>query len=71
MSASRFAGLYLPREVIPNVLRRISDWTPSGAAVQALQTAAEGGFPPARPLLVLVGYTLLSGIIAAKRFKWE
>lgn len=66
-----FAGLYFPREVMPTVLRHVSDWTPLGAAVDALQTAAEGSFPPARALLVLVGYALVFGSFAVRKFRWE
>jgi ABC-2 type transport system permease protein len=66
-----FAGLYFPREMMPDVLRHISDWTPLGAAVQALQTAAEGSFPPAQSLLVMAGYAVVFGAVAVKQFKWE
>ena len=66
-----FAGLYFPREMMPGVLRHVSDWTPLGAAVNALQTAAEGRFPSAQSLLVMVGYAVVFGAIAVKQFKWE
>ncbi|MBN1629651.1 MAG: ABC transporter permease [Thermoleophilia bacterium] len=66
-----FAGLYFPREAMPDALRQVSDWTPLGAAVKALQAAAEGGFPPAQPLLVMVGYAVVFGILAVKQFRWE
>lgn len=66
-----FAGLYFPRELMPGVLRHISDWTPLGAGVQALQSAAEGSFPAVQPLLVMVGYAVVFGIAAVRQFKWE
>jgi ABC-2 type transport system permease protein len=66
-----FAGLYFPRALMPDVLRHVSDWTPLGAAVQALQTSAEGSFPGVEPLLVMVGYAVLFGVLAVKYFKWE
>jgi ABC-2 type transport system permease protein len=66
-----FAGLYFPRELMPDVLRHISDWTPLGAAVHALQSSTEGSFPGYHPLLVLVGYALIFGFFAVKQFKWE
>lgn len=66
-----FAGLYFPRELMPDVLRHISDWTPLGAGVSALQTASVGGFPGAQPLLVMAGYAALFGFFAVKQFKWE
>ncbi len=66
-----FAGLYFPREMMPDILRDISDWTPLGAAVQALQSAAEGTFPSARPLLVMTAYAVVFGVLAVRQFKWE
>ncbi len=66
-----FAGLYFPREMMPNTLRHISDWTPLGAAVQALQSAMEGAFPAARPLLLMAAYAVVFGILAVRQFKWE
>jgi ABC-2 type transport system permease protein len=66
-----FAGLYFPRELMPGALRHVSDWTPLGAAVQALQTSAEGSFPAAQPLLVMASYAVLFGVLAVKQFKWE
>lgn len=66
-----FAGLYFPREMMPETLRAISDWTPLGAGVDALQTAATGDFPAAPPLLVMLGYTIFFGYLAIRRFRWE
>jgi len=40
-----FAGLGLPREVMPGVLRDIGDWTPLGATVQAMQSSMQGHIP--------------------------
>ncbi len=66
-----FAGLWLPRQVMPPVLRNVSDASPLGAAVQALQTSAQQHFPPAWTLLVLAGYAVLSGWLAVRIFRWE
>jgi ABC-type Na+ transport system ATPase subunit NatA len=43
-----FAGLWLPRPLMPGALRDISDYTPVGAAAQALQDAMQGQFPRPR-----------------------
>ena len=40
-----FAGLWVPQATMPATLRDISDYTPLGAAVQALQDAAGGHWP--------------------------
>jgi ABC-2 type transport system permease protein len=66
-----FAGLWLPRAVMPTVLRDISDWSPLGAAVEAIQTAFQTGFPPVRALLVLVAYALVFWWLAVRFFRWE
>jgi len=66
-----FAGLWLPRELMPQVLQDISNYTPLGAAVQALQDAMQQGFPPVAPLLVLAAYTVVFALVAGRLFQWE
>jgi ABC-2 type transport system permease protein len=66
-----FAGLWVPRERMAPVLRHISDWSPLGASVHALQSSMQGTFPSAQPLLVLVGYAVLFGFLAVRFFRWE
>jgi ABC-2 type transport system permease protein len=66
-----FAGLWMPREGMPLLLRRISDWTPSGAAVHALQDSMLGTFPTVQSLLVLVAWALAFGFLAVRFFRWE
>lgn len=66
-----FAGLWVPRAVMPDALRHISDFTPLGAAVQALQDSARGHFPHALHLAVLAGYAVVFGIAATRLFRWE
>lgn len=66
-----FAGLWLPRALMPSVLLDISNYTPLGAAVEAIQDSTLQGFPPIAPLLVLAGYALVFGFLAKRFFKWE
>jgi ABC-2 type transport system permease protein len=56
-----FAGLWLPRAEMPKALLDISNFTPLGAAVQAIQSALLDGFPPIAPLLVLPAYAGIFG----------
>ena len=66
-----FAGLWLPRALMPGVLLDMSNYTPLGAAVEAIQDSMQAGFPPAAPLLVLAGYALVFGFLAQRFFRWE
>jgi ABC-2 type transport system permease protein len=66
-----FAGLWLPRALMPEVLLTISSYTPLGAAVEAIQDSMLQGFPPAAPLLILAGYALVFGFLARRFFRWE
>jgi ABC-2 type transport system permease protein len=66
-----FAGLWLPRAMMPGVLVDISNYTPLGAAVEAIQDSMLQGFPPAAPLLVLAAYAVAFGFLAQRFFRWE
>ncbi|HTZ92576.1 MAG TPA: ABC transporter permease [Streptosporangiaceae bacterium] len=66
-----FAGLWLPQDLMPVLLRDISYYTPLGAAVRAIQSSMLTGFPPAAPLLVLAGYAVAAGFLARRFFRWE
>jgi ABC-2 type transport system permease protein len=65
-----FAGLWIPLPVMPDVLRRISELTPLGAGVQALQEAAAGQWPAAGHVTVLVAYVVALSAGAARVFRW-
>ena len=66
-----FAGLWLPRAMMPGVLLDISNYTPLGAAVEAIQDSTLQGFPPVAPLLVLAAYAVAFGFLAQRFFRWE
>lgn len=66
-----FAGLWIPRAVMPDVLRQISDFSPLGAGVQALQDAAGGAWPHPLQLAVMAAYVVVFGVIAARTFRWQ
>ncbi len=66
-----FAGMWLPRAMMPGALQGISNFTPLGAAVEAMQDSMQGQFPPAASLLVLAGYALVFGFVARRFFRWE
>ena len=66
-----FAGLYAPREVMPDVIQRIGDFTPLGAGERAMHEAFTGSWPALIALAVLVGYLVVFGAASAKLFRWE
>lgn len=66
-----FAGLWIPRDSMNDVLRTISDLTPLGAGVQSLTDAAAGDWPQLMHVAVMLGWTIVAGSQAARYFRWE
>ena len=66
-----FGGLWIPRPLMPAFLVNISNWTPIGASVDAIQRAMQGYFPSPQSILVLIAYTLVFGFLAVRYFRWE
>ncbi len=66
-----FGGIWLPRPLMPAVLLNISNWTPLGASVDAIQKAMQGIPISLQSLLVLIVYTVIFGYLAARYFRWE
>jgi len=66
-----FAGLFFPRAEMPRALLDVSNLTPLGAAVQAIQSAMLSGFPSITPLLVLPAYAVIFSVLAVRFFRWE
>ena len=62
-------GVYLPRQMLPDFLIRIGDYTPPG--VQALLDAWQGTSPQLSQLAVMALVTGVAGFAAARRFRWE
>lgn len=66
-----FSGLWIPRPLMPALLLNISNWTPIGASVNAIQSAMQGSLPPLQSILMLTAYTLIFGYLSVRYFKWE
>jgi ABC-2 type transport system permease protein len=66
-----FAGLWLQRPNMPDWLRHISDYTPSGAAVQGLTNSSIGHWPGGLYLIVLAVWGAVSTRLAIRFFTWE
>ncbi|MFE3515590.1 ABC transporter permease [Streptomyces sp. NPDC059166] len=65
------AGVWVPVQAMPELLRRIVEFTPLGAASQALAQAAAGSWPEWSHLAVLVVWTAALGAGATRLFRWE
>lgn len=66
-----FAGVYIPLEVMPQGVRTISSYTPSGAAVQALSSSWAGDTPEVSALLAMVAFVVVFGSLATWLFRWD
>ena len=60
-------GVFMPRDQMPDVLSAISDWLPLSYSIEAVQRAITGvtGWDLTRPLLILVGVTLLALLLGS------
>jgi ABC-2 type transport system permease protein len=65
------AGIYVPLQVLPDGLRNVIEFTPFGAATQALSQAAGGDWPSPAHLVVLVVWAVVCMVLAARWFRWE
>ncbi|MFG1948396.1 ABC transporter permease [Nonomuraea sp. NPDC048826] len=65
------AGMWIPREIMPDTLRTISDYSVVGPFVNAMRDTWAGDWPQLPHLAVMVaGLVLFSGL-AVRLFKWE
>lgn len=65
------AGIYFPRETMPTALRTVSDFSPAGAAVQAMQDAWSGAMPGAGSLAVMAVFAAGAGLLAWRLLRWD
>ncbi|WP_127793210.1 ABC transporter permease [Agromyces sp. LHK192] len=64
-------GLWITRQSMDGMLLTISDFSPLGASVAALQDATAGSGLQPLHVLVLLGWTAVCGGLAARFFRWE
>ncbi|MFE1231188.1 ABC transporter permease [Streptomyces sp. NPDC058745] len=65
------AGVWVPVQAMPDTLQRIVQFTPYGAASQALDAATAGGGPGGAALGVMALWTVALIATAVRRFRWE
>ncbi len=66
-----FAGLGIPRALMPETLLQASNYTPLGAGVRVMQDSIFGGGPALAPLAVLGAHAIISAAVAARVFRWQ
>ncbi|GAA1184614.1 ABC transporter permease [Ornithinimicrobium humiphilum] len=65
------AGVWFPVEGMGGALRTVVDLTPMGASVQAMTAALVGDLPQLRDVLVVLVWTVLTGAVSVRTFRWE
>ncbi|MGW1104352.1 ABC transporter permease [Streptomyces sp. NPDC002540] len=65
------AGVWIPVQTMPDTLRRIVEVTPFGAASQALDRAASGGWPGWVQLGIMALWAAVVTGLATRLFRWE
>ncbi|MFJ6249009.1 MULTISPECIES: ABC transporter permease [unclassified Streptomyces] len=65
------AGVWVPVQAMPDTLQRIVGLTPFGAASEALDTAASGGWPGWAALGVMTLWTVVLTGASARWFRWQ
>ncbi|MFC7310069.1 ABC transporter permease [Streptomyces monticola] len=65
------AGLWMPVQTMPDILARVVELLPFGAAAQVLGEAAAGDWPSWSHLGVLALWTVVLTAAAARWFRWE
>lgn len=64
-----FAGVYLPRFLLPEPVVAVGGYVPPG--ITAFQDAWTGDGPQPVPLLVMAGIAVVATAVAARFFRWE
>ena len=65
------AGVWMPVQTMPGMLRTIVESTPMGAGADALNTAAVGDMPDIVDLAVVTGWSIVFIMLAIRYFRWE
>ncbi|MDT0201735.1 ABC transporter permease [Nocardioides sp. AE5] len=65
------AGVYLPVQAMGGLLRRIVEFTPLGAASEAMNAAMLGALPDVGDLLVVAAWGALLALFSVRLFRWQ
>ncbi|MEU8382798.1 ABC transporter permease, partial [Streptosporangium sp. NPDC048865] len=65
------AGMWIPRELMPDLVRQIGDFLPMAPFADALRDTWAGQAPQTLHLVVMAATVLVMGGLAARLFRWE
>ena len=65
------AGMWIPREVMPDAMRTVSDYSVVGPFVNAMRDTWAGDWPQLSHLAVMTAGLALFSALAVKLFRWE
>lgn len=66
-----FAGVWTPGPMMPEHIRRIAEFTPLGAASQAMSDAWAGAGASPTALAVMAAYAVVVTLLATRLFRWS
>ncbi len=64
-------AVILPARLLPGPLAALAPWLPSGALGDALRGALSSGTAPLSSILILIGWSLVLGLSAARFTRWS
>ncbi|GIH93121.1 ABC transporter permease [Planobispora siamensis] len=65
------AGMWIPRELMPDLVRQIGDFLPMAPFGQALRDTWAGQAPQTLNLVVMAATLAVTGALAARLFRWQ
>ncbi|GIH98053.1 ABC transporter permease [Planobispora takensis] len=65
------AGMWIPRELMPDLARQIGDFLPLAPFGQALRDTWAGHAPQTLNLVVMAATLAVTGALAARLFRWQ
>ncbi|GAA2297548.1 ABC transporter permease [Nonomuraea roseoviolacea subsp. roseoviolacea] len=65
------AGMWIPREIMPQALRVFSDYSVAGPFAQAMRATWAGDWPQPLHLVIMAAGLLVFGWLAVRLFRWE
>ncbi|GAA3452987.1 ABC transporter permease [Dactylosporangium matsuzakiense] len=69
LTLAAFGGLWVPVDLMPHIMQVIAKFTPSYWTGQVARSPLDGGHIDTQAIVVLLGWTVVLGVIALRRFR--